>query len=143
MTSQHLANFYLSHLDHFVMQNLRPCSYVRYMDDFVLWFKDKEGMQSAQWQIREYLKNVLKLNLKEQATMAVPSRQGLHFLGFQIMPYSIKLSNQSRLRLKRHICHWNWEYQQGGCEFTLARKADSVLGWSHLAHAHSLLSSML
>jgi len=37
LTSQYLANLYLSPLDHFVNRQLCCSSYVRYMDDIVLW----------------------------------------------------------------------------------------------------------
>ncbi|MEL6895485.1 MAG: reverse transcriptase/maturase family protein, partial [Planctomycetota bacterium] len=37
LTSQHFANFYLGWMDHHIVHELRPKSYVRYMDDFVMW----------------------------------------------------------------------------------------------------------
>jgi hypothetical protein len=41
LLSQHLANLYLGHLDHWIKETLRVRGYVRYMDDFVLWAEDK------------------------------------------------------------------------------------------------------
>jgi hypothetical protein len=38
-TSQFFANVYLDPLDHFVKERLRIKGYVRYVDDFLAWFK--------------------------------------------------------------------------------------------------------
>lgn len=53
MTSQVIATFYLNELDHFIKDDLKIKSYVRYMDDGVLIHNDKE-----------YLKYCLKKNRK-------------------------------------------------------------------------------
>ena len=37
LTSQFFANFCLSALDHFILEKLQPESYVRYMDDMVIF----------------------------------------------------------------------------------------------------------
>ena len=37
LTSQFFANFYLSALDHFILEKLKPEGYVRYMDDMVIF----------------------------------------------------------------------------------------------------------
>ncbi len=41
LTSQFFANVYLNHLDYYVKQTLKSTAYVRYMDDFVLFYQDK------------------------------------------------------------------------------------------------------
>ena len=37
LTSQFFANLYLSPLDHFILEHLKPKAYVRYMDDMVIF----------------------------------------------------------------------------------------------------------
>lgn len=46
LTSQFLANVYLSPLDHFVKHALRARGYVRYMDDFLLFANDRATLRS-------------------------------------------------------------------------------------------------
>lgn len=45
MTSQVIATFYLNELDHFIKDDLKIKSYVRYMDDGVLIHNDKEYLK--------------------------------------------------------------------------------------------------
>ena len=45
LTSQFFANYYLSLLDHYVLEQLKPCGYVRYMDDFLLFDDSKEKLK--------------------------------------------------------------------------------------------------
>lgn len=44
LTSQYFANHYLTGLDHFIKEKLRIKAYVRYMDDMVLWHRDKGAL---------------------------------------------------------------------------------------------------
>ncbi len=45
LTSQFFANFYLSELDHYILEHLKPNGYVRYMDDFLLFDNSKERLK--------------------------------------------------------------------------------------------------
>jgi len=45
-TSQFFANVFLNALDHFVLRELRPAVYLRYVDDFVLFGDDKAELAS-------------------------------------------------------------------------------------------------
>jgi len=44
LTSQHLANFYLDPVDRFLKEELRVRAYVRYMDDMVVWAREREPL---------------------------------------------------------------------------------------------------
>ena len=142
LTSQHLANLHLSYLDHFVLQTLAPKAYVRYMDDFVLWANDRDFLQQAQQRITVYLELTLHLHPKPSITELLPARKGLLFLGCRILPNQVRLSQRSLYRLRKHIRKWQWEKRQGVSESGLARKAASVMGWTALAHTHSLRSCL-
>jgi hypothetical protein len=41
---------YLSSLDHYVLEQIKPSAYVRYMDDFVLWGVSEGYLQEALFQ---------------------------------------------------------------------------------------------
>lgn len=46
LTSQFFANMYLGALDHYIKEKLHVRSYVRYMDDFVLFSKTKRELRA-------------------------------------------------------------------------------------------------
>lgn len=64
-TSQWFANWFLQPFDHFVKEELRAAFYMRYMDDIVIFGKNKRELHKALKRIKEFLKNndlVLKEN---------------------------------------------------------------------------------
>jgi retron-type reverse transcriptase len=100
LTSQHLANLYLSSLDHHVKEVLHARAYVRYMDDLLLL-----GEKHELWQWREaieqFLSDRLLLTLKPEATTLAPVTEGITFLGLRLFPGVIRLTPRSRRRLVR------------------------------------------
>lgn len=64
LTSQFFANYYLSALDHFVLEKINPKGYVRYMDDFLLFCDSKEILLKMFCQIEDYCNKELLLTLK-------------------------------------------------------------------------------
>lgn len=65
MTSQVIATFYLNELDHFIKDDLKIKSYVRYMDDGVLIHNDKEYLKYCLKKIEKIIhKYRLELNKK-------------------------------------------------------------------------------
>ena len=63
-TSQWFANFYLQGLDHFIKEGLHIKCYVRYMDDMVLFGRNKKKLHEARRQIERYLNEKLDLEMK-------------------------------------------------------------------------------
>lgn len=67
MTSQVLAIFYLSDMDHFIKEKLKIKYYVRYQDDFLLFHNSKEYLKYCFKEIEKFLeKEKLKLNSKSR-----------------------------------------------------------------------------
>lgn len=64
-TSQWLANYYLTGLDHYIVEELRPAHYIRYMDDMVCFDSDKQKLHEIRKKIAEYLENKLMLTMKD------------------------------------------------------------------------------
>lgn len=98
LTSQHLANFYLTGLDHHVLERLRPRGYLRYMDDFVLFEDDRPTLRIMLREIRRFLRDSLRLELNESATLSHRTAVGLPFLGLRIYPGALRLR---RRRVRR------------------------------------------
>jgi RNA-directed DNA polymerase len=65
LTSQFFANLYLSSLDHYILEEVRPPAYVRYMDDGVLWSSQKADLLVAGEHIAGFCAERLHLSLKQ------------------------------------------------------------------------------
>ncbi len=111
LTSQYFANHYLCILDHFIKEKLQIKEYIRYMDDMVLWHDDKEVLQKAFQEIRNYVQTELSMELKpEQLNW---STVGLPFLGYKIFPYTVKLTRRSKLRFIKKMRYLDEKYHSG------------------------------
>ncbi len=104
-TSQILAVYYLSELDHFIKENLQIKCYIRYMDDFILFHHDKEYLKFCLTEINHYL-HKLKLQLNRK-TQIYDIKKGFNFLGYKFFLKGKKLivliNNQSKKRIKRKL----------------------------------------
>ena len=80
--SQMLSNYYLSKFDHWVKEDLNVIDYYRYVDDIVIFSKDKKLLHNCRKQIAEYIDVNLKLQLKSNWRVA-PIRCGLRILGYK------------------------------------------------------------
>lgn len=97
LTSQFFANLYLSPLDHYIIEKVKPGGFVRYMDDFVLWHKDKNSLKAMRDLVGRYVSENLKLTLKPPIIDS--SKNGLPFLGFLIKDSGIYLLQSSKRRI--------------------------------------------
>lgn len=92
MTSQILAVYYLSEVDHFIKEELGVKYYIRYMDDLVILDSDYEYLRFIYDRVsRMMLEYGLVLN----------SKSGIHELsrGFSFLGYTYKLSNKIVIRV--------------------------------------------
>ena len=103
LTSQWAANLVLDRLDHHVKETLRIPGYIRYMDDFVLFDDAKERLQTAHAEVATFLRDRLRLELKERATLLAPAAEGLPFLGWRIFRGTTRLRPENKRRLKRRL----------------------------------------
>ena len=95
MTSQFLAIYFLSDLDHYIKEKLRCKYYVRYMDDIIILDTNKEKLN----RIFELLKvEVNKLELMVNPKSSIRKlNKGINFLGYK---YIIKNGFEIRYRSK-------------------------------------------
>lgn len=111
LTSQFFASYYLSLLDHYVLEQLKPCGYVRYMDDFLLFDDSKEKLKIFLTQIETFCKNELILELK--SPVLGNCKNGASFLGYLIKSDSVKLTQKSRRRKLTKLKRLNYELKMG------------------------------
>jgi len=120
LTSQYFANYYLSFTDRYIKEDLQIKSYVRYMDDMVLWHSNKEYLLEIGARITTFLNAKLTLELKIKQLNRTD--KGLTFLGYRLFQGKIKLSPRSKKRFvmkvkecKKKLENNEWtqsEYQQ-------------------------------
>jgi len=101
LTSQYWANHYLACCDHFILQQLRPGAYCRYMDDMVLWHTDKAELIEMVSSIQKFC--VEKLNLTLKPPLIQKSMRGLPFIGYTFFPKRIRISQRGKMRFRRKM----------------------------------------
>lgn len=101
LTSQHFANLYLGELDHYLKDRLGVEGYLRYMDDLLLFADDKPALHRNLAELRAFLREALRLELKETATRLAPVTEGIPFLGFRVYPGVLRLNPRTLRRFRR------------------------------------------
>ena len=112
LISQHLANFYLGLLDHWIKETRKIKGYVRYMDDFLLFSHRKAHLKSELEQINRFLKTQLALKLKENIQIN-RTVLGVPFLGFRVFPAHIRLLPRTRKRFSQKLREYERNYIEG------------------------------
>jgi hypothetical protein len=102
LTSQHLANFYLGTLDRFCTEHAAVGRYVRYMDDFVCWGRERQAMRLLGVEIEAMVRDSLGLALTHPPCPQRTAR-GMDFLGYRIFPSHTGLSRRSKVRYARKV----------------------------------------
>jgi RNA-directed DNA polymerase len=80
--SQYFANFYLTYFDHWIKEELRLKYYFRYADDMVILSDSKEQLHQVLDQIRRYLQENLKLQVKGNYQVFPVCSRGIDFVGY-------------------------------------------------------------
>ena len=125
LTSQFWANVYLNGFDHFVQRELRCTAYLRYVDDFLLFARDKTELWIWKQAIEERLQR-LRLAIHPGAQPR-PVGEGIPFLGFVVFPEWRRLKRRKGLHFQRRLKKLFQDYSKG--ELTFERLNASVLGW--------------
>lgn len=137
LTSQWLANLTLSRLDHLVLGAFPGCGYVRYMDDFMLFGDDARALHGTADRIAAYLRDPLRLALKERATRVVTCSGGVPFLGFAVFPGIVRLRPENLRRMRARLRTLHRRLARGWSDSGRYRAAvQSVL--AHAAHWDTL-----
>jgi hypothetical protein len=112
LTSQHLANFYLAPLDHFVQEELRLGAYVRYMDDFVVFGAERGQLVAARARIEGFLRDRLALQLKSQGSLD-QTRHGIAYLGMLVRGSHVRLMGKSKRRVRAKLLRLVAAHREG------------------------------
>lgn len=115
-TSQFFANVYLNPLDHFVLRELRPALYLRYVDDFVLFGDDKRELRAMAERIREFLQT-LRLRPHERKFRIYRCAGGVTLLGWRLLPEQARLARPNVVRIRRRLKKLAAHYHAGRMSF--------------------------
>lgn len=125
LTSQFFANLYLSPLDHFILENLKPCGYVRYMDDIVIFENSFGRLKTIFVQIERFCTERLELFFKPPVFGRCNS--GIPFLGWRITSNGVRILRKTRRRMNRKLLLIQNDYELGLCsEEKACDRANSV-----------------
>ena len=107
------------------------------MDDFILFSDSKEELAKLLVQIDSFVRERLKLELKQKATTLSPVTEGIAFLGFRIYPNLIRIKRQNLVRMRRKIRRKERLFLKGKItERDLVQSIGSFV--AHVAHVNSL-----
>jgi retron-type reverse transcriptase len=129
-TSQFFANVYLNPLDQFVLRQLRPGHYVRYVDDFLLFGDDKRQLGDMRARIEDFLAG-LRLRIHARKSRAYRTKDGVTFLGWRVFPARLRLVRSNVVRCRRRL-KTMCEAYRAGC-MRLSEVSTRVRAW--IAHA--------
>jgi len=127
LTSQFWANVLLNPFDHFVKRKLGCAAYLRYVDDFLLFARDKQTLWRWLAQIELRL-GAMRLTIHPEAAPR-PVTEGFTFLGFQIFPQQRRLKRQKGLYYQRKLRVLVNDYTEQRLSFD--QLTASVQGWSN------------
>ena len=101
-TSQWFANFNLQNLDHYIKEELKVPYYIRYMDDMVLFYRNKKELHKIKEKIEEFLKKE-DLKIKENWQLFRTDSRPLDFLGYRFYRGYTTLRRGNFLRIRRRL----------------------------------------
>lgn len=87
LTSQIMANIYLNELDHYLKDYLGVKSYIRYVDDLVIFGSSKKELWVIKDLIDNYCSERLRLYINPRKVYIQPTSKPLDFLGYRFYKY--------------------------------------------------------
>ncbi|MFN0169031.1 MAG: hypothetical protein ACKV22_21605 [Bryobacteraceae bacterium] len=115
-----------------VARELRPCVYVRYVDDFLLFGDDKPALNQARDVIEAKLEP-LRLLLHEGKSRVYRCDEGMTFLGWRLFPGRARLVRSNVVQFRRRLRRMQREYGSGARAGGELR--DRIRAWlAHTAH---------
>ena len=111
LTSQFFANFYLSALDHFILEKLKPEGYVRYMDDMVIFGDSVKNLKNIFDEVDHFCLEKLALFLK--IPVFGKTFRGVPFLGWRITTSRIFLLSKTKRRMKKRLKEIQKSFDRG------------------------------
>lgn len=138
--SQFFANIYLTYFDHYIKEKLSVKYYYRYADDIVVLHSDKAYLHNLLNNIKSYLQNNLKLEVKGNYQVFPVDVRGIDFVGYVFRHTHILLRKRikqnyarkaAKLSKRKHITAD--QYNQQLCSYH---------GWAKHSNSINLLNKL-
>lgn len=142
LTSQFFGNLYLNRLDHYIKEVLRV-GYIRYVDDFVLFF-DEHGQANYYLDvIRNYLQR-FRLKLHPLKIVFGSSDSGIEMLGHKVYPTHIRISSPNMRRAKSRLINTAYLYKYNKINLAQAKnKIFATIGFLKIGNNYRLIDTLL
>jgi retron-type reverse transcriptase len=142
LTSQYFANQYLSPFDHYLKEKWQAKRYLRYMDDMLLFDRDKSRLKELYHASVSYTANELHLQLKPMVLSSL--HNGAPFLGYLIKPQGIYLRKTSKTRYRKRFAEIE-HYRVRGLlsEQEAGRRMESVTAHLDLARSRHFRNTVI
>lgn len=139
-TSQWIANWYLTGLDHYIKEILKARYYIRYMDDMVIFGSNKKKLHEMRRVITDYLSINLGLKLKDNWQVFRFDFNGkyrcLDFMGFKFYRNRTTLRRSIMLKASRKAKRMRKECDRNRLTIYTARQMLSYLGWINCTNVY-------
>jgi len=99
--SQIFGNIYMNELDQYAKRKLGIKYYIRYVDDIIIFVKDKKEAKKTLWLLKNFINKNLNLKENLDKTKIFPINQGLNSIGFKIFTTHRLLRDQNKRKIKR------------------------------------------
>jgi RNA-directed DNA polymerase len=137
LTSQWLANFLLQPTDFYIKQRLGVRYYVRYMDDMILFGRNKKELHKSVKAIADKLRP-LGLVIKKNWQVFRSDSRPLDFMGFRFYCDRVTLRRSLMLRITRTCRHISKKHSPTRAE---SSGVLSYMGWLINSDSHNLYNS--
>lgn len=127
--SAYLGNFYLTYFDHWLKEVKKLKTYFRYCDDMVILHSDKIYLHALRLEITEYLREMLRLEVKDNHQVFLVKSRGLDFVGYRSYPTHVLLRKKIKQNFINMIRH---RYSE--------RSITSYMGWIGHCNGVNLLN---
>ena len=103
LTSQLFANIYLNEFDQFMKHKIKAKFYIRYADDFVIFSENKIWLEEILFQMENFLRGELKLEIHPDKIFIKTVASGVDFLGFAHFSNHRILRTATKRRMFRRL----------------------------------------
>ncbi|OHA95896.1 MAG: hypothetical protein A3C62_01905 [Candidatus Zambryskibacteria bacterium RIFCSPHIGHO2_02_FULL_39_16] len=103
LTSQLLVNIYMNEFDQYIKHNLKVKYYIRYADDFVITMIYRSELENLLPELRNFLKERLKLSLHPDKVFIKTLASGIDFLGWVHFPDHRVLRTTTKRRMVKNL----------------------------------------
>lgn len=101
--SQYFANYYLTYFDHWIKEDKAIKYYFRYADDIVILSDNKQHLHQILEAIKRYLKDDLKLTVKQNYQVFPVEVRGIDFVGYKFYHTHTMLRKSIKKRFAKAI----------------------------------------